>query len=148
MGGIRWENRTFCKNGHLITPETTYIYKTSHWCRICKTVQSKRCVRHRDPVKRRISHNRAVRRAYDKKCQIVNLAKATPCLDCGIQYPPYIMDFDHVRGKKLMNVGEMKNRSESMLRDEIAKCEVVCANCHREREHKRSLLNASNRARR
>lgn len=64
---------------------------------------------------------------------VVMAAKAVPCVDCGIQYPPPVMEFDHVRGKKTMNVSEMLSGSLSLGRvlAEIAKCEVRCANCHR-----------------
>ena|ERR1035437_3605597 len=56
--------------------------------------------------------------------------KAAPCMDCGMVFPPECMDFDHVRGEKLFNVGEFRF-TMSVLLEEIAKCELVCANCHR-----------------
>jgi len=69
-------------------------------------------------------------------------AKDKPCTDCGIRYPYYVMQFDHVRGKKLFNVGDSvkKNFALEKVLDEIAKCEVVCANCHMERTHQRRLV--------
>jgi hypothetical protein len=47
------------------------------------------------------------------------------------------MDFDHVRGEKQSNVASLvgMSASEERLRAEIAKCDVVCANCHRERTY-------------
>lgn len=64
------------------------------------------------------------------------VAKDKPCADCGVSYPHYVMDFDHVRGKKLCNVSSGRfHRSMKRLLDEIAKCDVVCANYHRERTH-------------
>lgn len=59
--------------------------------------------------------------------------KSKPCLDCGVSYPYYVMDFDHVRGEKLFNLSEVVNgaQSKKVILEEIAKCEVVCANCHR-----------------
>lgn len=66
-------------------------------------------------------------------------AKDRPCTDCGISYPYYVMDFDHVRGEKRMEVGRLagKNSSLRVLLEEIDKCEVVCSNCHRIRTHMR-----------
>ena len=64
--------------------------------------------------------------------------KDVPCTDCGIKYPPYVMQFDHVpgRGEKLFNIGAVgRGKSRKILDEEIAKCEVVCANCHMERTH-------------
>ena len=63
--------------------------------------------------------------------------KSVPCADCGVTYPHYVMDFDHVRGEKLFSIGTSQKdfgcKALSVLRQEIAKCEVVCSNCHRER---------------
>lgn len=61
-----------------------------------------------------------------------------PCMDCKISYPYYMMDFDHVRGTKHANVAELINTlSKKRLDEEIAKCEIVCSNCHRVRTHMR-----------
>lgn len=57
--------------------------------------------------------------------------KDVPCADCGKRFPPCAMDFDHVRGEKLFNVGEGVRFTLSVILAEAAKCEVVCANCHR-----------------
>lgn len=68
-------------------------------------------------------------------------AKARPCVDCGIQYAPWQMDFDHVSGKKVERVSQLAHDSGSirLVLAEIAKCEVVCANCHRNRTHLRLM---------
>jgi hypothetical protein len=49
-----------------------------------------------------------------------------------------MMDFDHVRGTKQANVAELINTlSKKRLDEEIAKCEIVCSNCHRARTYLR-----------
>ncbi len=64
--------------------------------------------------------------------------KKCPCVDCGESYPSYVMDFDHVRGRKIANIASGRFHSSMKgLKREMAKCDVVCANCHREREHQR-----------
>lgn len=62
-------------------------------------------------------------------------ARDVPCADCGERHPYYVMDFHHVRGKKVMNVSRMAIRPTSLkkLKTEIEKCEVICSNCHRYR---------------
>lgn len=50
------------------------------------------------------------------------------------------MDFDHLDpSSKLANISQMviKNREIAEILAEAKKCEVVCANCHRERTHRR-----------
>ena len=50
------------------------------------------------------------------------------------------MDFDHVRGQKHANVMELiKSLSKKKIDEEIAKCEIVCSNCHRIRTHMRKM---------
>jgi len=67
--------------------------------------------------------------------QMVKEAKSQPCADCGVSYPTYVMDFDHVRGIKDCNISAMIQRAVSVevVQQEMDKCEVVCSNCHRER---------------
>ena len=71
--------------------------------------------------------------------KLVNELKQAPCTDCGKKYIPYVMDFDHVRGIKTSDIAKLVNRNCSLerLREEIAKCELVCANCHRIRTYRR-----------
>jgi len=50
------------------------------------------------------------------------------------------MDFDHVRGQKQANVMELiKSLSKKKIDLEIAKCEIVCSNCHRIRTYMRRI---------
>ena len=67
-------------------------------------------------------------------------AKARPCADCGILYPYYVMDFDHRDGAtKSFSLHSVHRVTKRAIMQEIAKCDVVCANCHRERTHQRRL---------
>jgi len=51
-----------------------------------------------------------------------------PCTDCG-ESDPVVLDFDHV-GPKRFNIAKgIGDRSWQSVLDEIANCEVVCANC-------------------
>ena len=59
-------------------------------------------------------------------------------MDCKEVYPYYVMDFDHVRGVKHKNVSELIGTlSKKKIDEEIAKCEIVCSNCHRIRTYLR-----------
>lgn len=66
-----------------------------------------------------------------------------PCADCNTIYPPYVMDFDHRPGtvKVAAIAHSMMFGSVALLLAEIAKCDIVCSNCHRERTHSRQLRN-------
>lgn len=80
------------------------------------------------------------RKAHRKKLRAyVDSKKAAPCMDCGGTFPPCAMQFDHVRGEKLRNIGDMvvDGVSYKVIDEEIAKCELVCANCHAVRTQQR-----------
>ncbi len=67
-------------------------------------------------------------------------AKSRPCADCGIQYPYYVMDFDHRDGGlKEFPLYSVHGVTKRAILREIEKCDVVCANCHRERTHRRRV---------
>jgi hypothetical protein len=66
------------------------------------------------------------------------IKSSTPCADCRHKFHWCMMDFDHVRGKKLFTIGRLHiGCSINRLYREIAKCDVVCANCHRMRTFRR-----------
>lgn len=57
------------------------------------------------------------------------------CVDCG-EKDPIVLEFDHIRDK-LFNVSVMaRNKTLIDVQNEVAKCEVRCANCHRRKTAK------------
>lgn len=76
-------------------------------------------------------------RKRERLKQMIREAKAVPCADCGETYPHYVMDFDHLGEKDVIVSRLVAHGSVRKLEEEIAKCEVVCSNCHRERTHQR-----------
>lgn len=74
-----------------------------------------------------------------KRRLIDELKAQSSCADCGGRFPPVAMDFDHVRGVKKFNIAKIggSQMSTETLLEEIAKCELVCANCHRVRTQRR-----------
>jgi hypothetical protein len=107
----------------------TYEYKRPYYkCNPCKNSWRKENV----PLAR--SYANAAR---ERKYQILVEAKNKPCADCHVHYPTCVMDFDHLRDKKL-NIGKgYTTVGKRRLIEEIAKCDVVCANCHRIRTQNR-----------
>jgi hypothetical protein len=67
---------------------------------------------------------------------LLNYFEAHPCRDCG-ESDPVVLDFDH-HGNKAFEIGEaLTYRRWETILAEIAKCDVVCANCHRRRTARR-----------
>lgn len=87
----------------------------------------------------RIEHN--TRRYANTKAQratrrskMVEYLSNHPCVDCG-EADPVVLEFDHVRGEKSGEIANLLRRQVAWERiiDELSKCEVRCANCHRRR---------------
>jgi len=85
----------------------------------------------------RLENRERKRRMYDEHMKFIRAMKERPCIDCGVEYPHFIMEFDHMPGTKEHNVSGMGWRGMSRIINEIDKCDVVCANCHRKREWER-----------
>jgi hypothetical protein len=80
------------------------------------------------------------RQARDRNREYVRKIKEdNPCTDCGEYYHYSQMDFDHIDGKKKHNISRVANSAVSIktIKDELRKCELVCANCHRLRTWQR-----------
>lgn len=70
---------------------------------------------------------------------VLDYLSNNPCVDCGEQ-DLVVLEFDHVSGTKRGNVTALMRARCSLetLKEEIDKCEVVCANCHKRRTYKDS----------
>lgn len=71
--------------------------------------------------------------SWIKRKEMVHQAKDKPCSCCGIKYDIAVMDLHHKDSSlKDSNVSKlMKSSSYQKLQEEIDKCVVLCANCHR-----------------
>jgi hypothetical protein len=82
--------------------------------------------RHRDGVRKR---------SKELRDYIQSIKLERGCTDCGYRSHPAALEFDHLPGfvkeyrLATMSAGSTKAKIDA----EIAKCEVVCANCHRVR---------------
>lgn len=62
--------------------------------------------------------------------------KNHPCVECG-ESDPIVLEFDHLREKTKSVSDFVKQRASiKRIREEIDKCEVRCANCHRRKTAK------------
>lgn len=72
---------------------------------------------------------------YARRLAMVNTIKLMcGCVDCGFNEFPEALEFGHLPGTvKVQHIGTLARGSLKRLFAEIAKTEVVCANCHRRR---------------
>ena len=60
--------------------------------------------------------------------------RSNPCVDCGVELPPEVMELDHVFGPKAAKFANLAH-SRKRLEAEVAKCELRCPNCHAMRHY-------------
>ena len=87
-----------------------------------------------------LAHKEFRKNKRRERASLIDELKRVPCTDCGVSYPTVCMDFDHVLGEKKFHIGSavMREIKWSRVEEELAKCEIVCANCHRLRTAKRA----------
>lgn len=86
-------------------------------------------------TKHKLNTLQKVRRS-ENRVKIVQYLKSHPCIDCG-ESDIRVLDFDHVDpSSKTQNVTRMacaSTYSWDRVKEEIDKCEIRCANCHRKK---------------
>lgn len=98
-----------------------------------KTICAERYLQYRH---RERDSGRTVARRLLHKAWYVEYKATTPCFDCGRVYPAECMDFDHLR-EKSGQVSTFAAYARSKAEEEMKKCQLVCANCHRVRTQRR-----------
>lgn len=104
-----------------------------------KDIEKERACKRRWYEANREVYRNKNRRKKELLRNIMREQKSKPCADCGGEFPFYVMDFDHREGEaKTAHVSRLVQRMNlQRLLDEIAKCDVVCSNCHRIRTYQR-----------
>lgn len=89
-----------------------------------------------DYAKNREAHMARNLATRKRKREWIRGQKDVPCMDCGNRYPYYVMQFDHRDPTlKSFTLAKFDACSWKSLKNEVAKCDVVCANCHAIRTH-------------
>lgn len=89
-------------------------------------------------------HSSYMKQKYQENKNIVGEIKSSQgCAKCG-DTRPYVLDFHHLDPTtKIERVAKMVsnhyNANNKEIQEEIAKCVILCANCHREFHHLQEL---------
>ena len=132
-------------------------------CSLCKQIKTidkmgskgkhgwcKECLRKDMALRRKTQpeHYKAIFELSRDKTVARNVAhvrklKEAPCSDCGIRYPFFVMQFDHrdaALKESCVATLAYKTASLESINVEIAKCDLVCANCHAIRTWDRKVV--------
>lgn len=85
---------------------------------------------------------KTLKRQNDARAKVAKFISAVKdnrhCVDCGIAYRYWQLEFDHL-GDKEFNIGQFRSHTTDLvkIKKEMDKCEIVCSNCHRDRTYQR-----------
>jgi len=78
------------------------------------------------------SNKRSMRKFITKKREyLLQILRTGECTDCG-NTDMRALTFDHIKDNKVESISRLASSGISFdtLKEEITKCEIVCANCH------------------
>ena len=108
------------------------------YCYVCKPCACQRAresyQRNKESAKARCA-KAAKARILERRKYVYEYLRTHPCVECE-ESDPVVLEFDHIdREDKDTNICQAiwANWAMKRLNAEIAKCQVLCANCHRRR---------------
>jgi hypothetical protein len=104
-------------------------------CFACHQVYQAKWYQENKEVHGERTYERNRRIDQEHRQRIIDYLKEHPCVDCG-ESDPIVLEFDHVRGEKKNEISKMIRNAWKRTLEEISKCDVRCANCHRRRTAK------------
>jgi hypothetical protein len=103
----------------------------SSQCRECHHAVQRRYHARNAKAERSRTRRRKRRLRDQNRASVLQYLQTHPCVDCG-ESDPVVLEFHHVRGEKHDAVACMLRDHEWWrIAEEIDKCTVLCANCHR-----------------
>jgi hypothetical protein len=94
--------------------------------------------RNKNAKNNRIKNIDTIKARLKEQKVLIYKAKDVPCVDCGNKYEPYIMDFDHIDPTtKKFEIARALSviKTDEEIINEINKCVVRCACCHRDKTY-------------
>lgn len=100
-------------------------------CRPCKQAYDREYQANRSTEARQAKLKRQADRVVEARKFIWNYLLEHPCEHCG-EADPVVLEFDHIDPTtKFKAVTELATYKLERIAEEISKCRVLCANCHR-----------------
>ncbi len=99
----------------------------------CKDCHAEYRAKHYQKNKQKyLDKSKVTNQEYEKRFRafVFQYLSDHQCVNCGFS-DIRALGFDHVKGKKRLDVSRMKTYAIETIAREIAKCEIRCANCHR-----------------
>lgn len=111
------------------TPKDVILAEIAKCDLVCLLCHNRRTKKRFDD---NLGGNRKYRPPVKRNIAIINTFKTQSCVICNQQYEHFNMQIDHLDPiTKLYDVCQLKSRKVEILNAELAKCQVLCALCHR-----------------
>jgi hypothetical protein len=115
--------------------------RRSSWCKECTKEYKKKhyCDKKQKHIASATLSN--YRRRQERRQAVWDYLSSHPCVDCG-ESDQVVLEFDHVNpSEKLCSIAKMIADTKPLeaIFQEIKKCEVRCANCHRRKTAKQMM---------
>lgn len=110
--------------------------KRQKWCKQCFSSYEKEVWKNDPSVRKKRSIQNKSRMERNREYIKKHLSDKS-CTMCGIS-DPRVLEFDHIDPiDKIANISDLRARACSIkkLQEEIDKCQILCANCHRIRTY-------------
>lgn len=102
-------------------------------CKTCSREHSRKYYSENKEHHISVINKRKLKMQKENRLNVFEYFKINPCIDCGNDNP-IVLEFDHRdMNEKSYNVSDMIRApmAWAKIEEEIAKCDVRCANCHR-----------------
>lgn len=100
-------------------------------CKLCFRIRAEKW-RKSNPEKAKAIRFKGTKHSYE---YVRKFKLDKPCVKCGTTYPPCAMDFNHKNGsgkyEDISNSCSSGIKKIQRIENEVTKCELICANCHR-----------------
>ncbi len=122
------------KRSHNPLRRVRFSRPTSKWYNLCmgytKEKQAEYGAAHYQANKEKYEASRL--NSKERRHEVVRKLKDKPCMDCGGEFHSAVMHFHHRPGvEKVGSIGWLlRRRGMPAILAEIAKCDLLCANCH------------------
>jgi hypothetical protein len=100
-------------------------------CRPCKRIYDREQYAKKTKEQKEHKQELQKQRYIQNRQYMYDYLSTHPCEVCG-ESDPVVLEFDHLdQSTKHTAVGLMADYSLTKIKEEIAKCRVLCANCHK-----------------
>lgn len=74
-------------------------------------------------------NKRVTERRLEKSKFLFDYLSNSKCSNCGVD-DPFVLQFHHIKEKSFTISAEIRDKSFEDIKNEVAKCIVICGNCH------------------